>query len=284
MRVALIAFALLPWSASAQSWCPPGATWTYTYSNSWTTEGFARFTFIGDTVIGSDTCQLIDAFAEGWYYPFDTAFHYDMGPVVTKTDGDLVSILTSIGFDTLYWFAAAPGDHWEITMNDGSTSPGSITIVDTGTTTVQGVPLRYLATNGDTIYERIGSLYSFMLPWVGFVIDAASGPLHCYEDADINFQASWWNYGCESWLTINAPLDPSVTTVFPNPGTTHFTLVLPPGPHTITLLDATGRLVLQQRTTDPRPLVSTEALPAGLYRISIRDGSGRLTGTTWVKE
>lgn len=71
---------------------------------------------------------------------------------------------------------------------------------------------------------------------------------------------------------------------FPNPGNTHFTLDIPPGPHTITLFDATGRLVLQQRTTDSRPEITTEVLPAGMYRVTVRDERGALIGSTWVKE
>lgn len=72
--------------------------------------------------------------------------------------------------------------------------------------------------------------------------------------------------------------------VMPNPGTTHFTLSLSSGQHTITLFDATGRLVLQQRTADVRPVIATEALPAGLYRITARDTQGAVMGATWVKE
>lgn len=73
-------------------------------------------------------------------------------------------------------------------------------------------------------------------------------------------------------------------TVFPNPGADQVTLDLPPGPHTIILFDATGRPVLQQRSTDARPVIATEALPAGLYRIAVRDEQGGMMGATWVKE
>ena len=72
--------------------------------------------------------------------------------------------------------------------------------------------------------------------------------------------------------------------VMPNPGTDQFTLSLPPGPHTITLFDATGRMVLQQRTADARPVIGTGALPAGLYRITVRDVQSGVMGATWVKE
>jgi hypothetical protein len=43
-------------------------------------------------------------------------------------------------------------------------------------------------------------------------------------------------------------------------------------------------MVLQQRTAVDRPVIDTEALPAGLYRINVRDAQGAVMGATWVKE
>lgn len=280
MRGSLPALALLiSGAAQAQSWCPPGATWTYTFSNGWTNEGYARFTYVADTVIGMDTCQLIDAFGEGWYYPSDTTFHYDLGPVVTKHSDDLVSILTTTGFDTLYWFGAAPGDHWEMTMEDGSTSFGSITITDTGSTVIQGVPLRFLVAGTDTIAERLGSYYQFMLPWVAFLIDMPGGPLRCYEDADINHHAPWWSFGCDSWLALEELPDQHVADIFPNPGADHFTINLRPGTHIIIIFDATGREVLMDRVNGPNAVVGTTLLPAGIYAVQV-DGDRPIR---WLK-
>jgi len=71
---------------------------------------------------------------------------------------------------------------------------------------------------------------------------------------------------------------------FPDPGSDHFILQLPAGPHTITLFDATGRRVLQQRTSEARPVIATVALPSGLYRITVRNDQGAITGATWIKE
>lgn len=75
-----------------------------------------------------------------------------------------------------------------------------------------------------------------------------------------------------------------VLLVLPNPGRDRFTLSLPEGLHTITLFDATGRMVLQQRTAEAQPVISTEALPAGLYRVKMRNEQGVVMGATWVKE
>jgi hypothetical protein len=116
------------------------------------------------------------------------------------------------------------------------------------------------------------------------LVDQPFGGLRCYSDNDLQWTNPTLQFGCASLVGL-ANLDRSMATaIYPNPGTTHFTLNLPPGPHTITLFDATGRMVLQQRTTDARPVIATEALPAGLYRISVCDERSEVMGATWVKE
>jgi hypothetical protein len=49
-------------------------------------------------------------------------------------------------------------------------------------------------------------------------------------------------------------------------------------------MGATGRMVLVHRTTEERPVISTEHLPSGLYRVMVRDELGAVMGVTWVKE
>src|SRR5690606_39290649 len=72
--------------------------------------------------------------------------------------------------------------------------------------------------------------------------------------------------------------------LMPNPGREHLILELPHGVHTITIFDATGRMVQRHHTTDARPVIATDALPAGVYRVHVGDAHARLTGATWVKE
>jgi hypothetical protein len=72
--------------------------------------------------------------------------------------------------------------------------------------------------------------------------------------------------------------------LMPNPGREHLILELPHGVHTITIFDATGRMVQRHHTTDARPVIATDALPAGVYRVHVRDAHARVTSATWVKE
>jgi hypothetical protein len=164
-------------------------------------------------------------------------------------------------------------------------------VLDTSTVVVDDSPLRQLIVQfgdwegipPDTLHERLGFSLNYLNGWSWFITDQPWWGLRCYRDDAVNYQAP--NVlDCGYTLSVNEREAGSALLPFPNPGTTHFTLDLPLGPHTITLFDATGRMVQQQRTTDARPVIGTEALPAGLYRITVRDERGGVMGVTWVKE
>lgn len=267
-------FLLLTLFIRAQIWCPPGAEWTYTFTNGWTVDGFARFTYAGDTTIGSIPSQVLSMHAEGDL--FGSPFSEDYGPYYTALDGDLVSIWTTTGFDTLYYFGALPGDHWQLTSEDGTPSMIPVTVSDTGTMVIDGLPLRYLTTASDTIVERLGSLHGFMLPWVSFTLDAPGGPLRCYEDIGMAYNAFWWNYGCGSLTGLHGSESGTVSVIFPNPGTDHLMLSLPPGRNDILLSDAMGRIVLRSSLSDQQVRVDTSDLGRGVYTYRLMDQSGHI--------
>ncbi len=287
MRTTVLALPIFVSSLlNAQSWCPPGAEWSNTFSNGWTFEGFARFTFSGDTIIGSLPSQKIQLHAEGLNFGDPTA--WDLGPYFTTVDGDLVSIWTAAGFDTLYHFGAVPGDHWNRTLADGSDSMAPLTIADTGNMVIDGVQLHFLvATDGDTIVERLGSLHHVLLPWVPVTLDAADGALRCYNDFEIDHVDPNWSYGCASLLGIE-PENPLLELVpAPNPGTDQFTIELPSRDQqaTVILLDVSGREVWREVLRSEANTVHTSSLSLGLYdyRICAKDG-GLLAHGRWMKE
>ncbi|MCW5900528.1 MAG: T9SS type A sorting domain-containing protein [Flavobacteriales bacterium] len=170
-------------------------------------------------------------------------------------------------------YGVQPNDTAQIivALNNG----GSGTPIAFGTLEVTGslanwqqfqVPLTYFSTGTpDTAYIQIVSSINFGAPVAGSFVKVD----------DLAFVGT---------VGMEEANDRVLLVVYPNPGTTHFTLSLPPGPHSITLFDATGRAVLHQRTADARPVIATEALPAGLYRITLRNEQGAVMGATWVKE
>ena len=76
---------------------------------------------------------------------------------------------------------------------------------------------------------------------------------------------------------MNEAVGPSI---FPNPGTSHFTLQLPGGVHTIEVSDTTGRRVLNERTSLQQPTIGTANLAPGLYHVRVDDGPP----LRWVKQ
>lgn len=290
MRASLLSLLLLPLLACAQSWCPPGATWTHEYADVMGGYfGVQRVEYVGDTILGGYTAQRLQQ--THVVAPWGTTNYsaYTTFPLFTRYGNDVVFIWDGVSvYDTLFWFGASPGDRWN--------APGwpddndiDLTVLDTATVLVEGYPLRRLVVGFmqgwpvDTLYERIGFSHLYLNGWSWFLLDMPWNGLMCYSDQDIDFVASGVT---DCGYTLSLPNDPRIldASPFPNPGTTHFTLDLPTGPHTITLFDAMGRMVLEQRTADERPVIGTEHLPAGVYRITVRDERGAVMGATWVKE
>lgn len=293
MRAALFSLALLPALAAAQNWCPPGATWTFDFSdmmNGW--HGITRVVYEGDSLVGGLSTKklretnVIAPFGSTEY----TATTYPT-PLLTREADGVVYVWGGWpeAFDTLMWFDAVPGQFWSAPHMDDPFY--RLTVLDTSTVVVDDSPLRQLIVQfgdwegipPDTLHERLGYSLNYLNGWSWFITDQPWWGLRCYRDNEINYQAPN-GLDCGFTLSVNEREAGSALLPSPNPGTTHFTLDLPPGTHTITLFDATGRMVLHQRTTDARPVIATEALPAGLYRITVWEEDGTVMGATWLKE
>ena len=297
MRGTLITLALLPLLAYAQSWCPPGATWHYNYvASQGQYRGYVRVHHESDTIILGETAQTL---VGHWHYtwmPSLTNGDEPFGRWHTRTVGDRVELWTGSGFDTLFRFDAVPGDHWDHPPSSFDDYILTLEVTDTSTVLIDGVALRrqtiqaYIGYESaypepmgpaTVITERLGGDFIFL--WTSQLVypDWAPAHIRCYSDFEISYSSV--ETACDLLLSVQ-DLPERDLMLFPNPGTTHFTLSLKPGPHTITLFDATGRVVLEQRTTEERPVIDTDDLPAGLYRIAVRDDRGGSMSTSWVKE
>jgi hypothetical protein len=217
---------------------------------------------------------------------------------VTRAYQDVVEIWDDDiqDWDTLYWYGAVPGSTWKRPFDTGTCGPDErIVVLDTGHVIMSGVTLAYWdveqqweggITGPTRIIERLGWLPELLTMPACYSGEELVG-LRCYSDEEM--AVNLVDFPCRSLVGMDEVQGTHQIILSPNPGTTHITLSrvegsLPPGPHTITLFDATGRMVLEQRTTEERPMISTEHLPSGLYRIVVRDEQGAMMGTTWVKE
>lgn len=274
---------------SAQNWCPPGATWTYYMQASWG-EGFYEHLYAGDTLLGGLVGQNI--------HSTSTIFYLDIGAAVvdpphyyitTRRDTDIVWWWEPdlMAWDTLYDFAASPGDKWLPPNFVGICPPHEwIEVVDTGHVLISSVALRYLdvmqVAPGDTVFSRITERLGW--EWEMNIWPPCVEPpqnvfgLHCYNDVEISWSSPDWAYGCHSLVGVEERTQLPIS-IFPNPGTDHFTISLSPGPHTIRLIDPIGREALLEQQNGPHAVVLTADLSPGHYTVQV---NGERIGR-WVK-
>lgn len=301
MREILLTLFLLPCMAAAQSWCPPGAEW-HLSTGGYMFSGYLHRIYTGDTLIGGRTAQrladegyIINSFSGQAVNQGRSAVHF------TSVEDGLLLILRNNVWDTLVRFDAVPGDRWYPGHEQpcGEDHPsGMYQVVDTTTLWVDGLSLRSgtlagVQADGSLIggpllpyHERIGLLGGLIFdPWCMF--DGGYESVRCYSDNEISYQAPDWTEACDFGLYVDR-YHKGYVMPYPNPGTTNFTLggvegSLTPGPHTITLYDATGRMVLEQRTVDERPVIGTDELLPGKYMVRIVDSSGGVHHLQWIK-
>lgn len=225
------------------------------------------------------------------YFSDEQYFSDYSSAVITGLHGDVVALwsTTAQAWDTLFWMGAVPGDEFYRPFADEQPCDPAdhFLVTDTTSIMVDGMSLRrwWVAPvwNGDEygpLYftERLGWASS-MIPFPAcMVVDGPTG-LRCYSDEDI--AASFFPYGCTTLVGLDEDVGTEQLALFPNPGSDQFTLSLAAGTHTITLRDATGRMMGQQRTSDEQTVINTSDLPPGIYLVSVDEGSVHLR---WVKE
>jgi hypothetical protein len=282
--------ACIPMGLAAQQWCPPGAEWLHQFSTPMT-NATTHSWYDGDTLVGGVQAQRIARRMYGTslifpYGPVD--FGPPPPPMLTHVEGDMVQLWSDDlqAYDTLVWFGATAGAHWQFPHMDGT---DRLTVQDTGTIDIAGLPHRYLLVNNmttaqvDTLRERIGGDYFYLDPWQTIQLDYATLWLHCYRDDVIpEYLGYTWQGPCDFSLAT-PELERTTAALFPNPGTDGFTLPLPPGTRTIRVLDAFGRVVLERRTAGGNVRVDAGWLPTGIYQVDVRGQDGRSTAT-WVKQ
>lgn len=296
--------ACLVWNCTgmvAQTWCPPGATWWFgfDYGQSY---GYKQYTYVGDSLVQGYNAQKITAEVHVHYVnpPADNV--YMESPVITRTENGVLYRLQTITmanpntWDTLIWFSAVPGNHWNGLQPDDFECYSRYEVTDTGHVALNGLNLRYVRTYypdeyGDTWYypvfiERIGCVYGTFLNACGLPgAYTADTTLRCYQDAEFSYTVP--NAPpCDQVAGIRMVPGQGTAAVFPNPGTSGFTVNLPAGQRAqLELTDATGRVVLVAQVAGGQPQLPAGYLAAGTYVWTLRnDQNTPISRGRWVKE
>ena len=286
MRLATFLFFAVPAFASAQSWCPPEATWTYEAGQF--LAGFLRMSYRADTLVDGYQAQVIDRY---WavQYPQSTQPVYGGPPVITYTpvaavtrfEDDVVYIRGGATWDTLYWFGAQVGEGWTM-PHAGSVDCDRFVVSGIGTTVIDGVTLRWLDfENSPRVHERIGSGWDFFMYCPNIIVDGPMG-MRCYSDFEISTPGGSVN--CQALVGIDEQGASSGMLLFPNPGREQLTLSLHSSPHSITLLDALGCVVATYANLAGTTTIATAQFPSGPYLLRIEAANGTRTSLRWLKE
>ena len=276
---------------AAQSWCPPGAEWTHAYADVsfGGGHGITRVVYEGDSQVGGFMAQkLRETNVIAPWGSDDYTSVTNPNPMLTRFADGVVYLWNEWPgeYDTLMWFNAAPGQYWAA-LGLENAADFRITVLDTSTVTIGGVPLRELTVQWgtwdwmppDTLRERIGFSMNYLNGASWFLTDQPWVGLRCYRDNDLAYSISE-EMDCSFTLSIDDAMGSARALVFPNPGTDRFTLAGIQPSTTIQIFDAMGRGVHSLRSNGTMVEVDARNFQPGIYHIQL--GSER-TSTRWVK-
>ena len=263
MRIFLPFAFLFCSSLNAQTtFAPTGAMWSYTQGFAFAPDsGLFGIECVGDNVIQGTNCSVLDY--SGGISECMGFRHF----VATTGESVVFWEPTDSTFRTLYVFGLSPGEGWKTLVGRGYYDLGTwVTVYDTlsfevitsDVAVIDGFPLRRSVVQANwspdwpsqnvpfsgTIIERLGHSL-FMFPWIDGACDFEyTGPLRCYSDPDI----TWLNPQfpqCDLSVGMEEAITGVPFRIRPTLATTGETIQVIARRGTITVLDATGRLVHQ---------------------------------------
>ncbi len=287
-------------SVFAQTWCPPGATWWFGFSYG-SAYGYKMYAYTGDTLVDAYTAQKItvEVHSHTINPPQDNV--YMEAPYLTRMENGVLyrhqapALSQPFQWDTLIWYSAVPGDHWQVLQPQDFTCNGQFVVTDTGHVQVAGMSLRYVQTDypdefGEVFYsplfvERIGCVYGTFLEECGLPVFEPDTILRCYQDVDLAYTVPNAP-ACDLVSGISPEHGRERVVLYPNPGASGFIVEMPAGlADWLELTDATGRPVLADRLIGQRTSIPVGQIASGIYLWTVRDGRSRpVAHGRWVKE
>jgi len=190
---------LLSPEAGSQSFAVPSSHYVYNYYGYGST-GLTYLSFSKDTVINSSTYRVLEKnihWTSSWS---GDSLKQTLPPTFLRIeDGIVEHTFDFIEHDTLYQFGAPPGTKWSISTHLAREGSYNVEILDTFTQLINEVALScqavaytvpfenipVLVVPIDTVCERIGGRYLYLLPWDKILVDSDAGeggPIRCYRD------------------------------------------------------------------------------------------------------
>lgn len=246
-------------------WCPAGANWHY--SENWMNSGgYIDYKYEKDTVVANVICRKISSTTYDVYYYLPGHVDTSVGnDIFTYSSNDTVFFYSYLShqFFPYYFFSAQVGDTMLLANTYSTYDSIQKAVVDsTGTIQVNSQNLRYyffhLTDTCDQIsccgyvfkgmvVERIGMVYSNLVPSWHCVTDDYWYSFRCYEDNSFALYPD--TVDC-SYLYLNIDETTSVSfTLSPNPVTNQLNITSSVPIQEVNIYNTAGQLVLQTKQT-----------------------------------
>ena len=296
-QLLLIFFFSLPLFSAGQNWSPTGATWYYGFS-AWTTDGYCKIEYVGDTTISSIQCKKLLKKMVWYESGFMTSGSVVLGTEYTYADSNKVYIYKHNQFYTLYDFSAIVGATWivpEVKNYPGCDTVGTIRVDSIGTTLINSQTLRYICVSlinttqkwgwNAKIVERIGPIKPLLPTWsagnydylfpvkfdhCGMVSDelVEGGNFRCYSDSSFSYSSNI-TPTCDYIASDNlADINFFQLIAFPNPTTGKFLIKTQEKIEKIKIYNALGEIIIKSDISDSE--IDLTKQPAGIYFLSAR--------------
>jgi hypothetical protein len=229
--------------------------------------------YTGDSIIGTDTVKKLR------HKRILVSFNYTITPItLIMQRGDTVFMrnpLTQHKWRILYNFAAQPGHSWTTVLsNAGYTSTNSFTVTSVSFTLINGYTLKKLSVLNKynqplTITERLGAEI-FVFPFYGGDSDGDMGADKlCYSDNQLGL-LQYTSSACDYSFAVGVSEESAeIINVYPNPADNLLHLKLNSERGTVSLLDLSGRTILESVIITKETTLSTAYVPDGLYIVRI---------------
>lgn len=296
-KIYILLFTIALFKVNAQNWCTPGSIWHYALPQPG--DGYAKYTYLYDTLVGSQNCNKIKVEANGYglggfvinYTNY--IYTYSLNGVVFKNNGTL----SSPQYDTLYNFSGSVGTKWRCQLSGlgggQSCAQSYIEITDAGTLIIQGQTLnwrkifyknyyfygevqQWIESGTDTIFERIGTRHQMEFISGNYCADATDitpFSFRCFSDNQISLQSS--TVDCdyitnikktttETYIDVNNPVVDFIYVNIKyntNKEAKH-----------IVLIDQIGNKVYDHFQTENEFSINTQNLSNGIYILQISLG------------
>lgn len=283
----LVAFSVCFFNLSAQNWGGEGARWTYDYSN-FAYLGFSEITFEKDTTINDRNVQKFHRRLKYQHLLLGNIEEFQLEPILMYESQGIVFLLNGNQFDTLYNFNAEAGEKWRIKWI--SADEELVTeVMEVGFKEINGQLLKWQLVNHsylndpqygyqDTLVERIGSIWHYLLPWDYFASQSdmnQGGFFRCFESISLGtYRNPGFDLPCNFVTSSNELSNKYNIQVSPNPFDDVIKLTMDngiPKGSEVLIQTVTGYTLEQLRLAPNAEYVDIRLskLPQGIYFLNI---------------